>query len=69
VPLSTFPFTQRVYAHVIRISRIVSWGRWWNNVEINGIKLGWVGGDWIHVTQEREQRRALFNTGKKVKVA
>jgi hypothetical protein len=39
-----------------------------DNVEINGIKLGWVGGDWIHVTQEREQRRAIFNTGKNIKV-
>lgn len=40
----------------------------WDNVEINGIKLGWVGGDWVHVTQEREQRRAIFNTGKNIKV-
>jgi hypothetical protein len=36
--------------------------RWKDNIKINLRKIGWSGMDWIHLVQDRVQRRALVNT-------
>jgi hypothetical protein len=37
--------------------------RWWeDNIKIELGEMGWDGMDWINLTQDRDQRRALVNT-------
>jgi hypothetical protein len=36
--------------------------RWEDNVKMNLNGIGWGGRDWIHLTQDRDQWRALVNT-------
>jgi hypothetical protein len=31
-------------------------------------EIGWCGMDWIHITQDRDQRRALLNTEMNLRV-
>jgi hypothetical protein len=35
--------------------------RWVNNIKINLRDLGWDGGDWIDLAQDRDQWRALVD--------
>jgi hypothetical protein len=36
--------------------------RWVNNIKMDFREIEWVGIDWIHLTQDRDQLRALVNT-------
>jgi hypothetical protein len=36
--------------------------RWVDNIKMNLRGMGWGGVDWIGLTQDRDQRRALVNT-------
>jgi hypothetical protein len=36
--------------------------RWENNIKIHLRETGWNGVDWIHLTQDRDQWKALVNT-------
>jgi hypothetical protein len=36
--------------------------RWVDGIKINLREIGWGGMDWINLTQDREQWRALVNT-------
>jgi hypothetical protein len=36
--------------------------RWEDDVKIDLREIGWDGMDWIHLTQDRDQRRTLVNT-------
>jgi hypothetical protein len=35
--------------------------RWEDNIKMDLRKIGWEGVDWIHLAQDREQRRAVVN--------
>jgi hypothetical protein len=35
---------------------------WVNNIKTDLREIGWDGGDWIELTQDRDQWRALVNT-------
>jgi hypothetical protein len=35
--------------------------RWEDNIKTDLREIGWGGMDWIHVAQDRDQRRALVN--------
>jgi hypothetical protein len=35
---------------------------WVNNIRMDLIEIGWSGMNWIDLTQDRDQRRALVNT-------
>jgi hypothetical protein len=37
-------------------------GRWVNNIKTNLREKGWSGVDWIDLTQNRDQWKALVNT-------
>jgi len=34
----------------------------WNNTRMEPTEVGWEGVDWIHLTLDRDQWRALVNT-------
>jgi hypothetical protein len=36
--------------------------KWLNNIKMNLKEIGWGGMDWIDLTQDRDQWRALVNT-------
>jgi hypothetical protein len=36
--------------------------RWVDNIKMDVREIGWDGRDWIDLTQDRDQRRALLNT-------
>jgi hypothetical protein len=36
--------------------------RWVNNIKMDAREIGWDGGDWIDLAQDRDQWRALVNT-------
>jgi hypothetical protein len=36
--------------------------RWVDNIEMDLREIGWDGGDWIELAQDRDQWRALVNT-------
>jgi hypothetical protein len=36
--------------------------RWVNNIKMDLGEMGWDGRDWIELTQDRDQWRALVNT-------
>jgi hypothetical protein len=36
--------------------------RWVDNIKMDLREIGWDGGDWIDLAQDRDQRRALMNT-------
>jgi hypothetical protein len=36
--------------------------RWVDNIKIDLREIGWNGGDWIELAQDRDQWRALVNT-------
>jgi hypothetical protein len=36
--------------------------RWVDNIKMNFIEIGWGGMDWIDLSQDRDQWRALVNT-------
>jgi hypothetical protein len=36
--------------------------RWVNNIKIDLREIGWDGIDWVDLTQDRDQWRALVNT-------
>jgi hypothetical protein len=36
--------------------------RWVDNIKMDLSEIGWDGVDWIDLSQDREQRRALMNT-------
>jgi hypothetical protein len=36
--------------------------RWENNIRIDLRAVGWEGVDWMHLDQDRSQRRAVVNT-------
>jgi hypothetical protein len=36
--------------------------RWVYNIKIDLREIGWDGGDWIELAQDRDQWRALVNT-------
>jgi hypothetical protein len=36
--------------------------RWEDNIRMDFREIGWRGMDWIHLAQDRDQRRALVNT-------
>jgi hypothetical protein len=36
--------------------------RWEDNIKIRLREIGWGGMDWTHLTEVRDQRRALLNT-------
>jgi hypothetical protein len=42
--------------------------RWVNNIKIDVIERGWGGVERIHLAQDRDQCRALVNTGKNLQV-
>jgi hypothetical protein len=35
--------------------------RWVNNIKMDLREIGWDGGDWIDLAEDRDQRRALVN--------
>jgi hypothetical protein len=37
-------------------------GRWVDNIKMDLREIGWDGGYWIDLTQDRDQWRALVNT-------
>jgi hypothetical protein len=39
-----------------------------DNIKIDLREMGWVGMDWIHLAQDRDQWRALMNMAKKLRV-
>jgi hypothetical protein len=43
--------------------------KWVDNVKIDLTAIGWDGVDWIDLAQDRDQRRALVNTEKSLRVA
>jgi hypothetical protein len=36
--------------------------RWVDNIKMNLREIGWDGGDWIELAEDRDQWRALVNT-------
>jgi hypothetical protein len=36
--------------------------RWGSDIKMDLREVGWGGMDWIHLVQDRDQWRALFNT-------
>jgi hypothetical protein len=42
--------------------------KWLDNIRMDLIKIGWHGMDWIDLTQDREQWRALMNTAMNLRV-
>jgi hypothetical protein len=36
--------------------------RWVDNIKMDLREIGWVGRDWIELTQDRDQWRVLLNT-------
>jgi hypothetical protein len=36
--------------------------RWVDNIKMDLRETGWDGVDWIHMAQDKDQRRALVNT-------
>jgi hypothetical protein len=36
--------------------------RWVDNIKMDLREIGWDGGDWIYMAQDRDQWRALVNT-------
>jgi hypothetical protein len=36
--------------------------RWVDNIKMDLREIGWDGGDWIHMAQDRDHWRALVNT-------
>jgi hypothetical protein len=36
--------------------------RWEDNIRMDLREIGWGGMDWIHLAQDRDQRRAVVNT-------
>jgi hypothetical protein len=36
--------------------------RWEDDIRMDLREIGWEGVDWIHVVQDRDQRRAVVNT-------
>jgi hypothetical protein len=42
--------------------------RWVDNIKIDLREIGWIGMDWIHLAQDRDQCRALVNTAMKLQV-
>jgi hypothetical protein len=36
--------------------------KWEDNIRTNLTEIRWEGVDWIHLTQDRDQRRAVVNT-------
>jgi hypothetical protein len=42
--------------------------RWVDNIKIDLREMGWVGGDWIDIAQDRYQWRALVKTIMNIRV-
>jgi hypothetical protein len=42
--------------------------RWVDNIKIDLSEVGWDGGDWIDLAQDRDQWRALVNAVMKLRV-
>jgi hypothetical protein len=42
--------------------------RWEDNIKIDLKEIGYVGVDWIHLAQDREQWRALVSTVMKLRI-
>jgi hypothetical protein len=42
--------------------------RWMDNIEMNLRKIGWDGMDWIDLSQDRDQWRALVKTAINLRV-
>jgi hypothetical protein len=42
--------------------------RWVYNIKIDLRAIGWGGMDWVDLAQDRDQWRALMNTGMKLSV-
>jgi hypothetical protein len=42
--------------------------RWENNIKVDLREIGWGGTDWIDLAQDRDQWRALLNTGMNIRV-
>jgi hypothetical protein len=36
--------------------------RWEDNIRMYLMEIGWKSVDWVHLAQDRDQRRALVNT-------
>jgi hypothetical protein len=42
--------------------------RWESNIRIYLREIGWKGGNWMHLAQDRDQLRAVVNTVVKLRV-
>jgi hypothetical protein len=42
--------------------------RWVDNIKMNLREIGWDGGDWIDLAQDRDQWRVIVNTVMKLRV-
>jgi hypothetical protein len=42
--------------------------RWENNIRMDLKEIGWGGMDWIDLAQDRDQWRAVVNTGMNLRV-
>jgi hypothetical protein len=59
LPLSTEAFYLTVfYVHLVGKPR----SRWEHHIKIDLTEIGWGGVDWIHLAEDRDQRRALVNS-------
>jgi hypothetical protein len=43
--------------------------RWVDNIKMDLREIGWEGGDWIDLSQDRDQWRALVNVVMNLRVA
>jgi hypothetical protein len=43
--------------------------RWVDNIKMDLREIGWVGVDWIDMAEDRDQWRALVNTGMNLRVS
>jgi hypothetical protein len=43
--------------------------RWVDNIEIDLREIGWNGMDWVDLTRDRDQSRALVNTAMNLRVS
>jgi hypothetical protein len=55
-----YRYTESIYVFICRLGRQRC--RWVDNIKIDLREIRWDGIDWIDLTQDRDQWRALVNT-------